>query len=128
MTNPEGRPSDRDLALERLLDLARQATAGGPTAAEQVGGLGRFEHAVAERELRGLRPRLGWRLGLGGALAGAAALGLTLWAGVIGDGRSALTFDVVGGASGDGGYVRAGNAETTELRFSDGTNMVLSPG
>ena len=82
----------------------------------------RFERAVARRTCGGRRARGAmFALGLAAAAAGVA----------VADGpspRRALTFAVVNGTVGSGGYVRARAARSTELRFSDGSSLTLDPG
>ena len=113
-------------ALERLVQLSRESLDGGMTATEHAVGQARFEEAVARlsgRRIGGSVFRLRWAMGAVAVVALAAGG----W-GLVHRGGSALTFEVRNGAVSQGGYVSASTVESTEMRFSDGSNIVLEPG
>lgn len=113
-------------ALERLVQLSRESLDGRMTATDHAVGQARFEEAVARlaaRRARRPRRMFGW--------ATAAAVGVTVLAGWWGLGRrdaAALSFQVRNGAVSHGGYVSASMVQSTEMQFSDGSNIVLEPG
>ena len=119
--NPSPNPEE---AVAGLVALAQETLADEPPSVHEE-GLVRFERAVARRTLRRRGPlgsgsTLGWTLALGVATA-AIVLSLMTFR----DRNSSLTFSVVNGTVGSGGYVRANVAGDTSVHFSDGSSLAL---
>ncbi|HEY4011847.1 MAG TPA: FecR domain-containing protein [Polyangiaceae bacterium] len=117
---PLARPS-ADEAVNRLVELARETSQD--TAPAQPHALNRLERAIAlgdaepADKVRRLG-KLGWWL-----LPAAAAAAGALWL----HRDHAMTFQVVSGKVGDGGYVSSGPADAT-VTFSDRSDLGLAPG
>src|SRR5712671_4822605 len=122
-TKPTAIPKAEQVVAD-LVALAQEATcedaAGGTDA-----GLVEFERAVARRTLRRRTPALPWVITVGAVAAGVVvSLATVTWR----DRPRAVTFSVVNGTVGNGGYVRANQTSTTALNFSDGSSLALEPG
>jgi TolA-binding protein len=113
---PQARPS-ADEAVNRLVELARKMS--HDPAPAQPHALNRLERAIAlgSAEPSGKLRRLGWWL-----LPVAAAAAGALWL----HRDRAITFEVVSGKVGDGGYVSSGPAEA-RVTFSDRSDLGLAP-
>lgn len=119
-------PSQSEDTVLGLVALAQETFTGEAPNVHQNAhedGLVRFERAVARRTLRRRSAGLVWGLGIGVATA-AVVLSLLTFRGR----NSSLTFDVVNGTVGSGGYVRANLSGKTAVRFSDGSSLTLDPG
>ncbi|HZU84925.1 MAG TPA: FecR domain-containing protein [Polyangiaceae bacterium] len=113
---PADPTANPDELVARLVELARGASAGAPPAPGED-GLRSLELALLRR---GRRPaRVLW------ALLPAAALGAG--AGVYALRERTITFEVVSGKVGDGGYVTSGPSQGA-VRFSDQSDLGLEPG
>ncbi len=112
-----GERPDVGKAVERLVELAREAPAKHLTPQESA-GLQRLERARLSRGRR----RPGMKMAAAIALAVAAALVLVLR---LRD--TALTYVVMNATVGEGGYIAAGDAEAL-LRFSDRSELAVFPG
>jgi hypothetical protein len=106
-----------------LLDLARH-TLDGTMSAREEAGLLRLEQTIARRTLRAGNKKT-WAYGFGLAAAAACAVVALTTLHPLG---TALTYQVVGGEVGDGGYVRASRTAPAEIQFSDGSHLALDPG
>jgi FecR-like protein len=107
-----------DEMVTRLVSMVREASGDALTAREQA-GLYRLEHAVLRNDAT---PRTNFRLGW---LLLPAALGAA--AGAYALRERAITFQVVSGKVGDGGYIAAAAADAS-VHFSDHSDFGLEPG
>jgi FecR protein len=130
MTQRKHRPTERnaslatppdedqlDDAVRRLTELARAATGDALTAGQQA-GIHRLERTLRNKDASGERFRLRWLVVPAAMAAAGGAYVLR---------ERAITFEVVGGMVGDGGYVAAG-ATLGAVRFSDHSDFDLDPG
>ena len=123
MNNLKNSPfPDGEAATAGLVALAQETFNDEPPVVYDA-GLVRFERAVARRTRRGRGASVVWALGLGAAAA-AIVLSLLTFRGH----GSSLTFDVVNGTVGSGGYVRANASSDAAVHFSDGSSLTLDPG
>ena len=122
-TNGSRAAEDPEEVVVRLVELARGAFGDEPPGAAEQAGLFRFERSVARRALRRRGSGLRWAFAFG--LAAAVCLFSFM---TFRDRRPALTFSVLNGTVGNGGYVRANVSSGTALHFSDGSSVALDPG
>ena len=114
-----------DRAVSNLVRMAQEATSDDLTRSEQDGLL-RFEAAIAERRvLRRPRSNRTWRIGLAGFGVAAAAAAIALF---VNYRSSVQAFEVANGSVSSGGYIRPTAPEGAQVRFADGTEVVLESG
>ncbi len=107
-----------DELVVRLADLARGAAGDAPGGPDPA-GLQRLERTLEQRPSRRAR---GWVAAAGGLVAAAGALSAAAWLHA-----RALTFVVIHGRPGSGGYVVAED-EGTAVRFSDDSEVAMTAG
>jgi hypothetical protein len=113
-----GRP-DADEAVERLVELAREAPAKDLTPREAA-GLRRLERSLlVQRAPRSSRRTF--------QVVAAAALVAASVAVTLGLRDRAITYEVVNGTVSEGGYIATGDAEAS-LRFSDRSELGVAAG
>jgi len=104
--------------------MAQEASSDDLSRSEQEGLL-RFEAAVAERSADRGAPSRTRRFGLAAFGAAAAAAAIALF---INYRSSVQAFEVANGSVSSGGYIRPTASESTQVRFADGTEVVLESG
>jgi TolA-binding protein len=116
LQNPTPMPDD---LVGRLVDIAREATAGPLDPREQA-GIYRLERALLRNTPTPRRSKVHFAWLLLPAAVGAVA-------GVFVMRERAITFEVVRARAGDGGYVSSGSPDGA-VRFSDHSDLGLEPG
>jgi TolA-binding protein len=113
---PELVPLDADPELGALSRLARQSLQGDSR--RDAASFARVEAKVVERQRRRRRTARGLAVAASLSVAAAVAVFITQ--------TRALTYQVVNGAVVDGSRIVGG--PSTEVRFSDGSELTLAPG
>jgi FecR protein len=116
------RRASADRAVAHLVRLAQDAATGELSPVEQA-GLFRLESELARAAAGTGAPRSTKKRWLGAGLAAAAAICVL----VVGRAPK-QPFEVANGSVSHGGYIRPSAAEGAQVRFADGTEVVLEPG